>query len=198
MQIQAAVVHCSVINFLSCAVRNSFQQIALNLALPVIYKYDFMLPMLPAPLQVPLVLCFAFPSYFCDDFSVSKWSICVVQVIARHSAESVATSLDQEDTDEESSEETIGFASISTAAYKMVEIGRSQLDNLVSRARVLLSSISSSALAEEDSGDAEGDEGEVHDDVENEIVEDEDEEKSTGNEEGGPKFGTDEEEIDLD
>ena len=119
-------------------------------------------------------------------------------MIARHSAESVATSLDQEDTDEESSEETIGFASISTAAYKMVEIGRSQLDNLVSRARVLLSSISSSALAEEDSGDAEGDEGEVHDDVENEIVEDEDEEESTGNEEGGPELGTDEEEIDLD
>ena len=121
-----------------------------------------------------------------------------VQVIARHSAESVATSL-EEDADEESSEESIGFASISTAAYKMVEIGRSQLNDLVSRARVLLSGISSSALAEEDIVDTEGDEGEVHDDVVgNEIVEDEGGEESAGNEEGGPELGTDEEEIDLD
>jgi len=34
---------------------NSFsRQIALNLALPVIYNFDFLMPILPAPLQVKL------------------------------------------------------------------------------------------------------------------------------------------------
>jgi len=117
-----------------------------------------------------------------------------MQVIAQHSAESVAAGLDTEGEEEEQCTlESSTFASINAAANQIVEVGQRSLTDLVSRARVLLSSISASALAQDgDNVEEEGAEGTV--------AEEDDEDESEKAQEGEDERDNDnnDEEIDLD